>query len=203
MKKILLAVLCIAAVLVSFASCAKDDFNGIDDFDDLFEIKSYPDGYPTKEDIVKAYLETSEAFGWISMTTLPKLDTEKSVDVDGLTYYKVDSKYLKSLDALEDYYESLMDEETTDILMEVNDEIHRFVERKDGLYCLSFSYEPKGFSEDKSYAVKKITDTSYQLDVAYQLVNEDGKVRGDRIQTYRYEKIDGEWIFVDFRLFRQ
>lgn len=203
MKKTVVFALCIVFTLLCLAGCT-NNIHDIDDFDDLFEIKSYPEGYPTKEDIVEAYKKTSEAFGWITMTSQPKLDMDKKADIDGVPYYKVDSKYLRDLDALEDYYETLMDEETTDILMEVNEEIHRFVERKDGLYCTDFSYVPKGFSEDTAYIVKKVSDTSYTLDVSYQLIDEEDKSqKKDRVQTYRYEKIDGEWIFVNFRLFRQ
>lgn len=190
----------------SGSSVAEDSQNGVQDNDDItaaFDIPDYPEGYPTEQNIIDAYKTAADVVGWFSIISTPPLDTEKTVDVDGLTYCKVKSEQVTSIDTLRKYLETLFDYDMADLLIDINDENKRFIERDDGLYCTSFSFLPTGYSDEENYAVTKVSDEEYKLAVSYQVLNDDGSVKADRIQNCTFKKIDGRWVFYNFILYRQ
>lgn len=190
----------------SGSSVAEDSQNGAQDSGSTtaaFDIPNYPDGYPTDQDIIDAYKTAADVVGWFSIISTPPLDTDKTVDVDGLAYCKVKSEQVTSTDTLRKYLETIFDYDMADLLMDINDENQRFIERDDGLYCTSFAFLPTGYSDEENYAVTKVSDDEYKLAVSYQVLNDDGSVKADRIQNCTFKKIEGRWVFYNFILYRQ
>ncbi len=190
----------------SGSSVVEDSQNSAQDGNNItaaFDIPDYPEGYPTEQNIIDAYKTAADAVGWFSITTVPPLDTDKSMDVDGITYYKVKSEQVNSLETLKMYLETLFDTDMADLLIDLNDENQRFIDGDDGLYCTSFAFEPSYYSDEETYAVTKVSDDEYKLAVSYQLLNDDGSVKDDRTQNCTFKKINGRWVFYNFILYRQ
>jgi len=167
-------------------------------------IPQYPDAYPTQEDIVNVYKTACTAFGWFALTETPPVDDSVTYDNDGIIYFKVKSDEVTSLKALEVYLGTMFDADITDMLMDLNKDISRFIEDENGvLYCTNFSYKPTGFSETETYSTVKNSDEDYTFSVNYDALNEDGSVKANRTETYEYKKTDGRWVFTKFRVFRQ
>lgn len=168
------------------------------------DVPDYPDTYPTQEDVATAYNAACTAFGWMTLTSAAPLDPEDTYVFDNITYYRVDNKYIQSLSDLELYYKTLFSDDIVDLLMDVNEEIGRFVENPDGgLYSMGFTYKPQGFSEEETFELVKNSEDSYNYNVSYYTVDEDGNKKHDHKEYFKYEKVDGRWIFTNFYVYRQ
>lgn len=207
MKKFAL-VLCAIVLTLCLFGCNKDNTenNSIVESNDKSwaDVPEYSKEYPTADDIATAYNAANTAFGWMALTSVPPLDREDTYVVDGVTFYRVDVPHINSLSDLELYYKTLFDTDTVQMLMEVNEEIGRFIENPEGgIYCYGFSYEPKGYSEEEVFTVTKNSDTSYTYTVSYHTVDEEGNKKRDHNDSFRFEKVDGRWIFIGFYAYRQ
>jgi hypothetical protein len=203
MKKIAL-VLCVLVTVMCLFGCRKTEEVDYSNDKSWADVPQYSEGYPTADDIATAYNAANTAFGWMALTSVPPLDREDTYVVDNVTYYRVDVPYIQSLSDLELYYNTLFDADTVQMLMEVNGEIGRFIENPDGgIYCIGFTYTPEGYSEEEVFTVTKNSDTSYTYSVAYHTVDEEGNKKHDHKENFKFEKVDGRWIFVDFYVYRQ
>jgi len=216
MKK-LLTILSAVLILLCFFGCAEKEAKKNDDSLDAkneqntdysdkswAKIPAYPEGYPTEEDMENVYKAACDAFGWITLTAAPPVDMKDEYVVDGLAYYRVKSDFLNSLDDLKLYYLTMFDESTAEELMDINEETSRFVEKPDGgLFCMKFYYKPQGFSEEETFELVKNSEDSCTYNVSYYTVDKDGNKLKDKMESFRYEKVDGRWIFTNFRVYRQ
>lgn len=216
MKKVIALLSVFLTVLCFFGCAEKDEANNNEnpdtqtqhkiDYSDKSwaEIPVYPEGYPTAEDMENVYKAACDAFGWITLTAAPPVDMQDEYVKDGLAYYRVKSDFLNSLEDLKLYYLTMFDEATAEELMDINEEISRFVESPDGgLYCMKFYYEPQGFSEEETFELVRNSEDSCNYNISYYTVDQDGNKLKDYTKTFKYEKVNGRWIFTRFYVYRQ
>lgn len=192
----------------------------------LQQVPIYPAGYPTLDDVVEHYKKATAAIGWIIGTEKVALDSADTTKKYGLSYNRVKpdchygehelahhkeelgdtEKLIYNLETLEAYLCTLINPEEVAEYMVDNKELKKFVEADNGaLYAISFSYIPEGYAKDSEdkYTLIDNGDGGYTFTVDYGVLDEDGKEKRRSKESFDFIKLDGRWIFEDFRVIKQ
>lgn len=188
-------------------------------------IPEYPAGYPTLEAVVEQYKKANMVIGWIINTERIATFEDDTYETNGMTYQRVrpdchygehafdhstvpeeHEKLIYNKKTLEAYLATLIHpEEASDYMIDLKEgyDIPRLVQGENGaLYALPFSYTPAGFGKDESYELTPDGDGSYTFTVNYTFTGKDGEAKPRQYKT-DYVKVDGRWVFENFRVFRQ
>lgn len=190
-------------------------------------LPEYPDTYPTLDDVVAQYEKANMAVGWIVGTEKVATNSDDTITRNGMTYNRVrpdcqygehelshhasqlgeTQKLIYNGETFEAYLATLVSaDEAHEYYIDATEKSDVFVPRfatvsNGALYALPYSYEPSGFGKEE-YSLSKIDNDHYSFTVSYERLNDDGSLKANRSYTMNYSKIDGRWVFENFRLIK-
>ena len=116
-------------------------------------------------------------------------------------------KLIYNRETLEAYLSTLIHpDEASDYMIDLKEgyEIPRITAASNGaLYALTFPYYPEGYGKKDEYELTPNDDGSYTFTVKYTTINDEDVEEGPFSQSFGYEKVDGRWVFTNFRVIKQ
>ncbi|MEI3362210.1 MAG: hypothetical protein V8R75_06330 [Oscillospiraceae bacterium] len=132
----------------------------------------------TGEEVLSAYDQAVEAYGWFELTPLPS--GSGAVEVDGSSYLPVDRQGMTTMLELRSYLRSLFSEDVTNQLLATGGKRPLYREVDGALYVRANSGREKDPDKGKvSAQVKQESETAYAVNATVDLLGR-GPERGHR-----------------------
>ncbi len=207
MKRKLFICLTLAAVLalaLSLAGCAKPVETAPEPEPEHAEPTQLV--VPTEEEVTAAYQKAREAYNWFDMTTMPLSD--ETVDVQAMTYNKVDYPGITTMAELEAYLKTIFTDEVVAEIMALNqaNEYWHYDDNDGALYALPADRGGDIFKGDESYEV--IVNGGDEIDyrVSVEVYDDPATMNVVDTEVYDFMYVDpagsGEWRFANFESVR-
>lgn len=154
----------------------------------------------TGEEVLSAYDQAVEAYGWFELTPLPS--GSGAVEVDGSSYLPVDRQGMTTMLELRSYLRSLFSEDVTNQLLATGGKRPLYREVDGALYVRANSGREKDPDKGKvSAQVKQESETAYAVNVTVDLLGEDrSEVTGVECYAFPYQWVEDRWVFTQFQL---
>lgn len=154
----------------------------------------------TGEEVLAAYDQAVEAYGWFELTPLSA--GSGAVELDGSSYLPVDRQGMTTMLELRSYLRSLFSEEVTDQLLATGGKRPLYREVDGALYVRTNSGREKDPNKGKvSAQVKQESETAYAVNVTVDLLGEDRReVTGVECYAFPYQWVEDRWVFTQFQL---
>lgn len=154
----------------------------------------------TGEEVLYAYDQAVEAYGWFELTPLP--GGNGAVELDGSSYLPVDRQGMTTMLELRSYLRSLFSEEVTDQLLATGGNRPLYREVDGTLYVRANSGREKDpYKGTVSAQVKQESETAYSVNVTVDLLGEDRReVTGVECYAFPYQWVEDRWVFTQFQL---
>ena len=129
----------------------------------------------TGEEVLSAYDQAVEAYGWFELTPLPS--GSGAVEVDGSSYLPVDRQGMTTMLELRSYLRSLFSEDVTNQLLAT------------------------GGARPIYRDVDGASEPAYAVNVTVDLLGKDrSEVTGVECYAFPYQWVEDRWVFTQFQL---
>jgi len=174
MKKHLITIMLLLAIIVSVASCSQVS-------------------NPSDEDVLQAYKSATEASFWFRVGSLPT-DQNNAAEYKGALHYKVEK--FQNLNELKAHLKKLFSETIVDSFLDNSD----YVEINGELYTRDAARGTDITKGNETYSITMENDKKIILSVNVELLDEssDFTVVGSECFDFPYEYINETWVFTDF-----
>lgn len=158
-----------------------------------------PPRRPSDEEVLAAYGQAVEAYGWFDLTTLP-LDFTQPKTVGELTYYPVADDRFPTMDSLQAYLKGLFSDEIVDGLLPLDGEHYREI---DGVLCAADAARGSDLTKGEiTYCVvwPEGEPVSCTLRAEVEVLDEADltTVTGAQVYEFPYQKVGEKWVFTHF-----
>lgn len=160
-----------------------------------------PEEGPTDEEVLAAYRQAEEAFGWFQLCTLPG-DPEGQIVVEDVVYSRVDYPGFGTLSDLRGYLKGLFSDELVEGLLPADGT--QYVEIDGVLYVQEGARGGDITKGDETIQILPDGPGRRIVQVSVEVLDleQDFAVTGSEQHDFPYEKIGDKWIFTTFYLIR-
>ena len=161
---------------------------------------------PTEEEVTAAYQKAREAYNWFDMTTMPLSD--ETVDVEAMTYNKVDYPGITTMAELESYLKTIFTDEVVAELMALNqaNQYWHYDDIDGALYALPADRGGDIFKGDESHEVIVNGGDEIDFRVSVEVYDDPETMNVVDTEVYNFMYVDpagsGEWRFSNFESVR-
>lgn len=153
----------------------------------------------TEEEILAAYEQAVEAYGWFDLDPLPAAG--ERVDMDGTVYYMVDAHGINDLEGLRGCLRNVFSEAVTERLLSTGGERPLYREIDGALYGRGSGREKNPYKGAVQIRTEQVSETAYSVDVMVDLLDDDQvTVTGVEYWSFPYAFEEGRWVFTEFNL---
>jgi hypothetical protein len=155
---------------------------------------------PTDEEVEAAYQQAVEAYSWFNLTTMP-MKEDSRVDQDGYIYFEVKHDSIKSLADLESHLKKFFtDEIVAGLLADMG---AHYVDIDGVLYATPADRGSNIFADKEYHKIVHKSDKEIVYQVTVDMLDEDLENVIDQEEfSFKYEPVDGKWVFTNFELVR-
>ena len=148
------------------------------------------------EEVLAAYDRAAAAYGWFTRNTLPA-DGEK-VEVNGLSYQRVNYAGIDTLEDLRTYLRGLFSEDLVEQL--APEDGTQYLDVEGALYVHSLNREPDPQRGNVTKTVEQQSDDAYSVNVTVEVLDQDlTTVLGLDCYSFPYCRSGDRWVFTDFQ----